>query len=53
MDAINIYRYDRDFNLHVYHLQKMDSCIINPFMPNGIANPYQLDESISNLKVAG
>ena len=25
----------------------------NPFMPNGISNPYQLDQSISILRVVG
>ena len=32
------------------------SCIIeivNPFMPNGIARPYQSDKNISNLWVVG
>ena len=27
--------------------------VFNPFKPNGFSNPCQLDESISNLKVAG
>ena len=26
---------------------------INPFMPNVFSHPYQLDESISNLRVVG
>ena len=26
---------------------------INPFMPNGISNPYHLGQSISDLRVAG
>ena len=25
----------------------------NPFMPNVFSHPYQLDESISNFRVAG
>ena len=25
----------------------------NVFMPNGISHPYQLDKSISNLRVVG
>ena len=31
------------------------SCKVNvyPFMPNGISPPYQMDESISNLRVIG
>ena len=26
---------------------------VNPFMPNGISHLYQLDESISKLRVVG
>ena len=26
---------------------------INPFMPNGISHPYQLDDSIFDLRVVG
>ena len=26
---------------------------LNPFMPIGFSHPYQLDESISNLRVVG
>ena len=27
--------------------------LLNPYKPNGISRPYHLDESISNLRVAG
>ena len=29
---------------------KSDIIIFNPFMPNGIPRPYQLDDSKSNLR---
>ena len=34
-------------------LSKTDVCLINPYKPNGISHSYQLDESISNLRVVG
>ena len=32
---------------------KFVTCDFNPFKPNGISNPYQLDKSILNLRVVG
>ena len=41
--------YETEFNLSY----DTKNNAFNPFMPNGISHPYQLGESISNLRVVG